>query len=241
MNSLRHKAEFRRLLKDYQPSSETLELLKQTPLVLLLGLSGSGRNTIINELIKTGRYHYIISNTTRSPRINNGVKEKNGGVYWFVDEERFLEELKNGKMLEAELIHDLQVYGTSVAELSAAKSSNKIAINEVDVGGFFNIIQMKPDTVGILVLPPSLDILLDRLGRRGQMTLAETAKRLRTGIRILQEVLNASFVQIVINDDLSEAVREIDLIVAGKHNSLNRPANLAIAKQLLLDIEKYLG
>src|SRR5688500_15693171 len=82
-NVLTHIADFRDVLEGYTPSSESIEILKNTPLVLLVGPTAAGRNTLINLLVQTGRYHYIISDTTRKPRANNGIMERDGVEYWF--------------------------------------------------------------------------------------------------------------------------------------------------------------
>lgn len=102
MNRLRHLPEFAETLSRYRVSEPVIEVLHSFRLVLLSGPSASGRNTIINELLKSGQYVYIVSDTTRRPRVNNGVKETNGVEYWFRSEEQLLDELRHGDFLEAE-------------------------------------------------------------------------------------------------------------------------------------------
>ncbi len=75
---LQHKQEFKALLANYQPSQEARDTLATMPLVILLSVTGGGRNTIINELTKTGRYHYIVSDTTQPPKVRNGALEQDG-------------------------------------------------------------------------------------------------------------------------------------------------------------------
>ncbi len=101
MNQLTHVDEFRRLLAGYQPSKDSLHGLDQLRLVLLVGPSSSGRNTIINQLVKSGAYYVVVSDTTRQPRVNNGILEVNGREYWFRSEVDILADLKEGKFLEA--------------------------------------------------------------------------------------------------------------------------------------------
>jgi len=86
-----------------------MTLLQQTKFVPLVAITSSGRNTLIRELLKTGEYHFIVSDTTRKPRTNDGVMEQSGVEYWFRDEDEVLQDVKDGKFLEAAVIHSQQV------------------------------------------------------------------------------------------------------------------------------------
>src|SRR5699024_8737685 len=134
-------------------SDEAKALLARTRLVLLVGPSSSGRNTVINELLKTGKYHAIVSDTTRLPRVNNGIPEENGREYWFRAEADVLHDLQNGSFLEAAIIHKQQVSGISMRELAAAADEGKVAINEIEVVGADNIHAAKPDALFVFMLP----------------------------------------------------------------------------------------
>lgn len=182
----------------------------------------------------------IVSDTTRLPRSNNGVSEVNGVNYWFRTEQEVLEELEKGEFLEAEIIHDQQVSGISLRELKTALQENKIAITDIEIGGFNNIMSSKPDTIGLLVLPPSFDEWLNRLRRRGNMPESEILNRLRTGARIFSEAIAQSPVNIVINDDLSRSAAEIDALAHGAKET-DVKAKLKLAQDLLVQTENYLA
>src|ERR1700712_1679606 len=152
---LKHYTEFKEVLETYHVSDSAKATLEDLTLVLLLGPTSSGRNTIIEHQLKTGNYNFIVSDTTRPPRTNDGVLETNGNEYWFRSEEEVLADLKAGQFLEAELIHDQQVSGISIRELEKARAQNKIAITDVDLGGMHKIMLAKPDTIAVMVLPPS--------------------------------------------------------------------------------------
>jgi hypothetical protein len=98
--------EFRKERELYRPSEESLRIFRATGYCALNGVSGSGRNTILKELLKTGQYHWMISDTTRQPRLNDGVMERNGVEYWFKTEQQFLEGIRQGKYLEFEILHN---------------------------------------------------------------------------------------------------------------------------------------
>lgn len=119
-NKLAHLKDFQKALKNYVPNIDVIDLLNQVQVVFLVAPAASGRNTIIRNMIMTGKYYYLISDTTRRPRINNGVPERNGEEYWFKSELEFLDGLKRGEYIEAAIIHEQQVSGTSISELRTA-------------------------------------------------------------------------------------------------------------------------
>lgn len=240
-NQLLLREQFENILLNYQISQEGLKLLSKLSLLLLGGPSAAGRNTIIEHLIKLGEYRLIVSDTTRKPRTNNGIPEVNGETYWFRSEQEVLDELKRGEFLEAEIIHDQQVSGISLRELRKALSQNKIAVTDIEIGGFNNIMSSKPDTVGLLILPPSFDEWLKRLrGRGNNMPESEILNRLRTGARIFSEAVSQSPATIVINDELERSVAEIDALAHGAKDT-NVEAKLKLAQELLTQTERYLS
>jgi guanylate kinase len=241
MNSLQHMDEFKQVLANYQLSQESRTILTQTKLVLLLGPTSSGRNTIINELLKSGDYHFIVSDTTRAPRTNQGVIEQDGIDYWFRQEEDVLADLKDGKFLEAEVIHAQQVSGISMRELQKAVEAGKIAINDVDVSGVRNVIDLKPDTVAIMVLPPSFKEWQRRLTGRGEMSPADLRHRMDTAVRVFTES-SQSYYKFVINDTVDHAAQQIRQIVESqKVDEALQNVCKALAEQLLTDTKKYIS
>ena len=230
MNGLIHKQEFIRLLANYHLSAKGAELVSQIQLVLLTGPTASGRNTVINELVKQGGYHFLVSDTTRQPRINDGKLESDGVEYHFRCETDMIEDIKKGAYLEVELIHGVQVSGISLRELEAAKTAGLIPINDVDLGGLMNITRIKPDTVGIILLPSSFDSWLERLKNRGVMSQDEMMKRMGTGLRIYLTTAQTAGTAVIVNDDLETAVKEVDNIVHGRQRPNND--NRLLAKEL---------
>lgn len=240
MSELKQLLKFKQLLDDYQPSSGGLKLLEGLNLVILNGPSAAGRNTIINQLVSRDDYRFIVSDTTREPRFNNGIKEEDGVNYWFRSEAEVLDDLKSGQFLEAEIIHNQQVSGISLRELKKAKAASKIAVTDIEIGGFNRIMTLKPDTHGILILPPSFEQWLVRLFGRGKMTTQEIINRLKTGKYIFAQAATNPKAQIVINDQLERAVREVDGLARGKELK-DQSFKLALAKSLLDQTANYLS
>jgi guanylate kinase len=240
MNQLKHRLEFEQLLSNYRLPVEVSSLLEGMNLVLLVGPSASGRNTIINELISKGGYTLIVSDTTRSPRFNNGVKEENGVEYWFRSEEEFLKELKQGEFLEAEVIHGQQVSGISIRELKRVHDSGNIAVTDVDIGGFNNVLSRKPDTVGVYILPPSFEVWLQRLSSRSELPPEEIINRIKTGLIIYRSALKATNARIVINDELGRATQLVDKLAHGQREDDSDRAK-AIIPELIRQTTVYLA
>lgn len=237
MNQLQLRDEFERILGGYQPSPAARQALGQINLTILSAPTASGRNTIINELVKTGRYHYLVSDTTRQPRVNNGLPEKNGQEYWFRSEREFLADLKAGEFLEAAIIHNQQVSGTSVRELQKAAKENKMAIGETEVVGAEHIHQIKPDTIFIFLLPPSFEIWMQRLAARGQMDINELRRRLSSAKIELETAVKKDYFNFVINDDLDKALSKVDSLAQGKQQTvIEKTAAIQLAQELLSQV-----
>ncbi|HEU4914325.1 MAG TPA: hypothetical protein VFT16_02870 [Candidatus Saccharimonadales bacterium] len=231
---LAHRDKFEAALASYRISDHAKKILKNTKLVLLTGPSSSGRNTIIEFMLGMGSYHYIVSDTTRPPRYNDGILEQNGREYWFRKEAEMLQDIENGEFLEAELIHGQQVSGISIRELEAATTEHRIAINEVDIGGIQTVLAAKPDTVAIFILPPSFEEWQRRMAGRGTMDPAEFKRRMQTAERIFAEAAQNSYATIVVNHTVADAAHEIDGIVQGKSvDSAEQHAGKELAVRLL--------
>lgn len=235
------KEEFESLLSNYQMSDEAKAMLAELKLLLLVSPTGAGRNTIINQLSTTGKYHYVLSDTTRPQRSNNGEVEKEGSEYHFVSEEDFLEGLKTGRYIEAAVIHNQQVSGISIDELSKAASQDKIAVNEVEIIGADVIHTEKPDTTTIFVLPPSYEQWMSRLEQRGDMTTEEITNRLESAEKELQAAIDKDYFKLVINDDLEQAVEQIRRIVESDDYSQQHHQDATeLAWQLLGQVKRQL-
>ena len=238
---LRLLHDFEKALRDYKPSLEILDLLQSTKLVLLVAPSAAGRNTLIKNLIMTGRYYFLVSDTTRRPRINDGVPERSGVEYWFKSEEEVLQGLKNGAYIEAAIIHNQQVSGISFSELRNAASSNMVAITDIEIKGCDNIHEYSDTMVPIFVLPPNFDEWMRRLEGRGAMDPAEKRRRLTTATEEIQLALERPYFKFVINWDIKLTVEEIhEHVISGNFGSAEQISAHTHAQQLLNDLHSYL-
>jgi len=209
MNSLDYLVEFQKVLADYRVSAAGKRILRQTKLVLLTAPTSIGRNTIIRQLLRTNQYHFIISDTTREPRVNDGVLERDGEVYWFRSEQEVLRDLQSGQYLEAAIIHNQQVSGISIRELELAQDENKVAITDIEIVGVGNVMAAKPDTMAIFVLPPSFEEWQRRIKRRGHMPPEELRRRLESAAWEYSAALEHEYYHFVINDTVEDAAERI--------------------------------
>ena len=234
MNELKQIEKFRAVLNNYTPSETAKKALEKIELVLLVGPTSSGRNTIMNELVKTGDYHIVVSDTTRQPRINNGIPEQNGREYWFRTEEDILADLEAGNFLEAAIIHNQQVSGISVRELQSAADEHKIAINEIEVVGADNIHAASPEAKFLFVIPPSFEEWMARMTSRGALPEDEVARRLGSAVSELETALGRNYYIFVVNDTFQLSAQRVNAII--KQNKVEPEEQLrskAIAQELL--------
>jgi guanylate kinase len=243
MNELQHLAEFQSVLKDYQLSDAAKQTLAQTKLVVLVGPTSSGRNTIIAELLKTGEYAHIVSDTTRKIREKDGVPiEQNGREYWFRNEDDVLADLKNGEYMEMAVIHNQQASGCSIRELEKAHKANKIAIKDIEPNGAQTVHDLKPDTIVVFVTPPNFDDWMNRLRGRGALPEDEIRRRLESAPKEFAMALSHDYYTFVLNDNLEHAVTDIHAIVTtGYYDPAKKERARQVVERLHQDTQNYLA
>ncbi len=236
-----HRAEFEETISNYQPSDHARRVLGRVTFAVMSGPTAAGRNTIIWELVKTGKYHYVISDTTRPKRQNNGEWEEDGKEYWFRSEADVLRDLKAGEFLEAEVIHGQQVSGISIRELERATREHRIAITDVDIGGVANALDAKEDTIALLVLPPDFHTWQQRLSKRGEMDPLELKRRLQTAERIFQMASQDDRLHIVLNDTIEHATQQVrNIVEGGSVGEASRRRLRRVAERLEQDTNDFL-
>lgn len=237
---LKHKAEFKRLLAGYRIAEAGRRILDQTELVVLSGVAGGGRNTVIRRLVDQDNYYFIVSDTTRPPKVRDGRLEENGVHYFFRSEADVLDDLKNGRFLEAELIHDQQVSGISLRELERATAAGRIAITDVEIGGIQNIAAASRHAHIVGLLPPDFNEWLRRFRDREVIPETEYLNRLRTARIVLAKMLEEPYFKLVINDRVDDCVEHIRQIVAGRYQAAENDRAKQAAAALLIDVQKAL-
>lgn len=228
------------LLQNYQPNDSVKRLVASTPIVLLVGITGAGKDTVKKSLLATGEYIDFVSYTTRQPRQNHGVLEQDGIDYHFVTHERMMQLLERGEMIEAKQ-YSSNVYGTGIADLQKAKDSGKIAVNDIEVQGINEYKKLSESVHAVFLLPPSYDVWQRRLMNRygdSDHSADNMDLRLKTAAQELQHALGADYFDFVINETVEDTVEKIARIVSGDRSEANQRAAQETARGLLNEISE---
>lgn len=178
--------------------------------------SGGGKGTLIRRVLnKVNCLSYSVSFTTRAPR--NG--EVDGREYYFVTPEKFEQMKTANEFLEWAPVHR-KLYGTSRAQVFREISEGRDIILEVDVQGAASVRALMPDSVSIFILPPSFEVLRQRLLARGTDSPEELDLRLRNAPKELKNY--ATFQYLIINDDADRAADQLAAIVHAERARVTR-------------------
>lgn len=189
---------------------------KKGVLIVLSAVSGAGKTTVTNRLLKSNsNFVRSISITTRKKHDN----EQEGVDYFFVDQKRFDEMIKNDMFLEYQVVHS-NYYGTPKKYVFDRLNEGKDVILVIDTKGGLNIKKMFSDAVLIFLLPPSLKELINRLQIRGRESVEEREKRIQNGKEELRDALNYDY--IVVNNKVEDAIEDIRAIVKANKLSVNK-------------------
>lgn len=188
--------------------------MKTGILLVVSGPSGSGKGTILNKVVSGENISLSISATTRKPRDG----EIDGVHYHFMTREKFLNEIENNNMLEYnEYCGNL--YGTLKSEVESFLSKGKDVILEIDVNGAKKVANSM-ECVRIFILPPSMDILKQRLSLRGTETAETLNRRINQAQNEMKQAYDYDYV--VVNDALEDAVKNIKLILEAERLRTNK-------------------
>ena len=191
-------------------------------LLVISGPAGSGKGTVNAHLLKTGRFVYSVSATTRAPRPG----EVDGVNYHYITREDFADRIANGGMLEyTEYCGNF--YGTPKKEAEEALASGKNLILEIEVEGAKQVKSKFPDAILILLLPPSFRAQETRLRGRGTETEDKILERLARTREELKEI--DAYDYVVLNEDGEDltAAEDILAIVRAEQHHLRRNSDVA--------------
>jgi guanylate kinase len=176
-------------------------------IIIVSGPSGSGKSTLVDRLRELPGTLFAISCTTRPQR----AAESPGKCYDFTTEEEFQRKVDQGEFLEYAQVFGKHWYGTPRIWLDMAQQTGKDLILEIDVQGAQQVKKKLPNAVAIFIVPPSRELLEQRLRARGTDSNEAIARRLE---RARQEMASsADYDFVVVNDDLERAGDEVRSIV----------------------------
>ena len=172
-------------------------------LVVISGPSGCGKNTVVDELQKLHpEIEQTISATSRAKRQG----ESDGVDYFYLTKEQFIEKLNHNEILE-HTNYCGNYYGTLKSEVDDRMKKNITTILIIEVEGACNIKKIYPNSKSIFVVPPSMEILEDRLRNRNTDDEEDIQKRLLTAKKEMTFADNYDYQ--IVNDDLTECAKAI--------------------------------
>jgi guanylate kinase len=176
-------------------------------LFVISGPSGVGKGTIIKELRKRNpSLAWSVSCTTRNPRDG----EKDTVDYYFLDEQKFKQKMESGDFIEWAKVHDYY-YGTTKEELERHIAIGETVLLEIDVQGANNIKNNNVPGTCIFLMPPSIDVLKERLQGRNSETEETFEKRMKTTKNELAQ--QDIYDYIIVNNELEDTLEKIEKII----------------------------
>lgn len=175
-------------------------------LFIITSPSGGGKGTLIREVLRSvPKVGYSVSFTTRRRRAG----EEHGKHYYFVSREEFEKKVAEGDFLEWANVHG-NLYGTSKAQVESELNLGRDIILEIDVQGAESVKKLVPEAIGVFILPPSFEVLRERLTARQTESKTDLQIRLRNSKREVSRWKEFDYV--IINDEVNRASMDLQAV-----------------------------
>lgn len=198
------------------PTSSAGSVAPRGNLLVISAPSGSGKTTLVRRLVsEVEPVEFSISYTTRPTR----PSEKDGVDYHFVTEEVFRKKIEEGDFLEWAEVHD-KLYGTVRSETEAVLDRGIDLVLDIDVQGAGQVKHAMADAVLIFILPPSFEVLEQRLRDRRQNNPEDIERRLAVARREVSQYKNYDYA--VVNDDIERCAALLRSIVFAERSKRER-------------------
>ena len=187
---------------------------KKGGMFILSSPSGAGKTTLVKKISRNKNFSISISHTTRSPRYN----EKDGQDYYFVSKNNFKKLIKKNEFLEYAKVFD-NYYGSSKRLVINELKKGKNVIFDIDWQGADQIKNKKLDykLITFFLLPPSKEILFERLSNRDMKDKLIADKRMKDFSRDVLHWINYDYV--IINDDIENCYKKIENLIDAEINN----------------------
>lgn len=196
--------------------SENTAKISRGMLIVVSSPSGGGKGTLIDRVLKTvPGLAFSISYTTRAPR----GSEQNGREYFFVDEPEFRAMIDRGEFLEWADVYG-HLYGTSSLQVASERAEGRDIILEIDVQGAESIRHKVPDAISIFILPPSFELLRNRLVARATDSAADLERRLKGAPAEVAQYEHFDYV--ILNDDINRASQQLAAVIYAERARITR-------------------
>jgi guanylate kinase len=195
-------------------------------LIIVSGPSGAGKSALVADVLqRLPRVRFSVSYTTRAPR----GAERDGVEYFFVDRREFQSLIDGNCLLEWAEVHG-NYYGTSRIFVEDCLREGDDVLLDIDVQGAAIVRRKRADAVAVFILPPSFQVLRDRLRRRSlddDVVIEQRLNRARKEIYHYRE-----YDYLIINEDLGSSTHELESIILGARCRMN--ARIESAKSVLV-------
>ncbi len=172
--------------------------------------SGAGKSTVVGHLLKLHpEFEFSVSATSRAPR----GKEQYGVEYYFMDAERFRELIEQDAFVEYEEVYENRFYGTLKSEVERIWAKGHVIVFDVDVKGGVSLKKYFGDAaMSVLIVPPSMEVLEQRLRKRGTDSEEAITERLAKAQWEL-DFASGKFDRELVNDKLDVTFAESEALV----------------------------
>jgi guanylate kinase len=178
-------------------------------LIIVSGPSGAGKSALVGGVLeRLPSVRFSVSYTTRAPR----GAERNGVEYFFVDRAEFQTLIQSDSFLEWAEVHG-NFYGTSRTFVDDLLGKGDDVLLDIDVQGAGILRRKRPDSIGVFILPPSYQILRERLQRRSLDDGLVIEQRLKRACNEISHYKEYEY--LIINEDLGSSIRELESIILG--------------------------
>ncbi len=197
--------------------------IKDGTMIILSSPSGAGKTTLVKLLAETKNFQISISHTTRKPRQN----ETSGKDYFFTNEKDFKDLIRNGEFLEHAKVFN-NFYGSTLKPIKGNLDKGQNVIFDIDWQGAKQIKnkRLKYKLITFFVLPPSKEVLFNRLSNRDMKDKVIVEERMKEFNKDVLHWRNYDYV--VINDELENCFKEICILIESEINKTKNNYNLQL-------------
>ena len=231
-------------IENYHVPQAGLVRLRKTRVTIFSGITGAGKDTIIHEMMHLNAdFQKAITSTTRLPRENAGVLERDGTDYYFLTNEQAAQKIEQGDYAEVASVHG-KIYGSLISEFERITNLGKTTLIDIDYQGASHFLQYGMENLHVyFITPPSFEVWLARLmkrqGNNGKQDRDELVTRFRSAIKELDyAMVHPQFVPIMNDVSIDTAQAIIGYIQNGTAPS---DEQLARGRQAITDLRQAIA